>query len=212
MYAPIGRWSWRAWLPVSSPGRGWQTLQQTELGSNRQGRKKNLPRVDPWSGVGMLCPQRGGRQPDGRSHISATSSRTAWAAGALLSDRIQTHHGTGLGFKNTHSQRDTHAHTQTQTHTRFTHLRGGKRRRAFDSCAAVRMMWQATHPLPGETSVYPDLFLYFLPLPVFLCWGSPELLVIRVSWIVISWPSPAVAHTEGAASEDALFTRRDRGG
>ena len=129
--------------------------------------------------------QRTGRAATFRPHHPGLPLLLVWA-------RVtgSEHHGTGLGVK-------TSAGWKKKKKEK-------KEKKRVYSCAAIRMMWQ----INSSAALGKDLWNRILFS--FNCWRSSELLDRRVSCVIISWLSPAVAHTEGSRREEAL-TRRDRG-
>lgn len=178
---------------VSSPGRGWLSPPNW---IRLQPAEENLPRVDPMEQCGNALSvggkQRSGRQPH-FEHITLDCLGCwrvqVWPDYYYYYLYIYTT-GTGSWLKN------------------ICGVEGRRKEKRVYSCAAVRMMWQITHLLlPGGKKN----LLYRIYIYIFHCWRSSELVVLRVSCVIISWLSLVVAHTEGS-SRRKRSRCRDQGG
>lgn len=71
------------------------------------------------------------------------------------------------------------------------YLRVQQKKKRVDPCVAVEMMWQIVHLLPGNQTAGSWFFFHAR--------RSSEVVLLRVSWVIIRWPRPVVALTEGTS-------------
>lgn len=66
-----------------------------------------------------------------------------------------------------------------------------QQKKRVDPCVAAEMMWQIVHLLPGNQTAGSRFFFHAR--------RASEVVLLRVSCVIICWPRPVVAHTEGTS-------------